>query len=95
MLQNFLKCFSFNEEQDLPSDNSESISSNELSSSDNDTENHTLNNFGLPIKPVLSHHRQIDHTQYERFYKWLYFSHLKNCKICVKCVLSFKVIALA
>ena len=36
-------------------------------------------------KTVLSDHRQSNHTQYERLYKWLYFTHLKNgfmCKIC-------------
>ena len=86
MLQIFLKCFSSSEEQDLSSDDSESISSDKLASSDDDTENNPSNSLGLPTtKTVLSDHRQFDHTQYERLYKWLYFSHLKNgfmCKIC-------------
>ena len=86
MLQIFLKCFSSSEEQDLSNDDSQSISGDKLARSDDDTENNPSNSFGLPTtKTVLSDHRQFDHTQYERFYKWLYFSHLKNgfmCKIC-------------
>ena len=51
MLQNFLKCFPSGEEQDLSSDDSESISS------DDDTENNPSNSFGLPTtKAVLSDH---------------------------------------
>ena len=48
MLQNFLKCFPSSEEQDLSSDDSESISSDKLASSDDDTENNPTNSFGLP-----------------------------------------------
>ena len=48
MLENFLKCFSSSEEQDLSSDDSESISSDELASSDGDIENNPSNSFGLP-----------------------------------------------
>ena len=62
------------------------MTSDELASSDDDTENNPSNSFGLPAtKTVLSDHRQLDHTQYERGNKWLCFSHLKNgfmCKIC-------------
>ena len=34
---------------------------------------------------IMSDHGQFDHTQFEKFYKWFCFSHLKNgfmCKIC-------------
>ena len=62
------------------------MTSDELASSDDDAENNPSNSFGLPAtKTVLSDHRQLDHTQYERGNKWLCFSHLKNgfmCKIC-------------
>ena len=47
MLQNFLKCFSSSEEQDLSSADSESISSDELASSDDDTENNPSYSFGF------------------------------------------------
>ena len=57
------------EEQDLSSDDSESISNDELAGSDGDTENDSSNSFGLPTKTVLSDHRQFDHTQYDRLYK--------------------------
>ena len=81
-----IQVFSFSEEQDLSNDDLESIISDKLASSDDDTENKPSNSFGLStIKTVLSDHRQFNHTQYERLYKWLYFSHLKNvfmCKIC-------------
>ena len=81
------KCFSSSEEQDLPSDDSESISSDELASSDDNTENNPSNSFGWPTtKTVLSDHRQFDQPQYEWLYKWLYSSHQKKngfmCKIC-------------
>ena len=57
MLQNFLKCFPSSEEQDLSSDDSESISSDKLASSDDDTVNNPSNSFGLPTtKAVLSDH---------------------------------------
>ena len=86
MLENFLKCFSSSEEQDLSSDDSERIRSDKLASSDDDTENNLSNRFSLPTtKTVLSDYRQFDHTQDQRIYKWLYFSHLKIgfiCKIC-------------
>ena len=55
------KCFSSSEDQDLSSDDSESISSDELASSDDNTENNTSNSFGLPTtKTVVSDHRQFD-----------------------------------
>ena len=70
----------------MASDDSKSISTNELASSDDDTENNPSSSFGLPTtKTVLPDHRQFSHTKYERPCKWLYFSHLKNgfmCKIC-------------
>ena len=44
MLQNFLKCFSSGEEQDLSNDDSQSISGDKLASSDDDTENNPSNN---------------------------------------------------
>ena len=70
----------------MSSDDSESISSDKLASSDDNTENNSSNSFGLPTtKTVLSDHRQFGHTQHERLYKLPYFSHLKNtflCKIC-------------
>ena len=55
------KCFSSSEDQDLSSDDSESISSDELASSDDNTENNTSNSFVLPTtKTVVSDHRQFD-----------------------------------
>ena len=73
------KCFSSSEEQDLPSDDSESISSDELASSDDNTENNPSNSFGWPTtKTDLSDHRQFDQPQYEWLYKWLYSSHQKK-----------------
>ena len=63
----------------MSSDNSESISCDELADTDNDTENNPSNSFSLQTtKIVLSDHRQFVHTSYERLYKWLYIRHLKN-----------------
>ena len=55
------KCFSSSEDQDLSSDDSESISSDELASSNDNTEYNPSNSFGLPTtKTVVSDHRQFD-----------------------------------
>ena len=60
--------FSFNEEQHLSSYDSESISSEKLASSDEDTESKLSSSFGLPTtKTVLSNHRQFSCTQYNSF----------------------------
>ena len=62
----------------------EDVSSDEIASSDDDTNN--SNNFTFaPKESILSDLRQFDHTHYEQLYPWLYYSHHKKgfmCKVC-------------
>ena len=65
------------------------MSGDDLSSDniiDNTEKENEVTQFGFAGKETLKlHHRQFDHTKYERLYKWLYFSQVKKdfmCKIC-------------